>query len=134
MSENTLPRADDWLREQLAENPPVQIKLLDDDLVLGTLIREEARQDDKGNEFEVAVIGEVDVTDMADPPDGLDGDEFASFSISGANIKRQWDQLKPKPGERIGVRRIRSVKTNQGRDTVLYNLRVYRPEGDGSAG
>jgi hypothetical protein len=134
MSENTLPRADEWLREQLAENPPVQLKLLDDDLVLGTLVRQEARQDDKGNEFEVAVIGEVDVTAMADPPGGLDGDEFASFSISGVNIKRQWDQLDPKPGERIGVRRIRSVKTNQGRDTVIYNLRVFRPEDDGRAG
>ena len=132
MSETTLPRADEWLREQLAEDPPIGLKLLDGDVVLGTLVGTEARTGNDGTEFEVAILGEADVTGMADPPEGVDDDQFVSLSISGASIKRQWDRLQPHPGERLGVRRIYKTKTSKGQDTVLYNLRVYRPEGDGA--
>ena len=132
MSETTLQRADDWLREHLAEDPPIGLKLLDGDVVLGTLVTTEARTGNDGGEFEVAVLGEADLSAMADPPEEFDEDQLVSLSISGASIKRQWDRLQPHSGERIGVRRLYKTKTSKGQDTVLYNLRVYRPEGDGA--
>jgi hypothetical protein len=133
MSETTLQRADDRLREQLAEDPPIGLKLLDGDVVLGTLITTETRTGNDGGEFEVAVLGDANLGDMADPPDEFDEDQLVSLSISGASIKRQWDRLQPKPGERIGVRRIYKTKTSKGQDTVIYNLRVDRVEGDGAS-
>jgi hypothetical protein len=132
MSETTLQRADDRLREQLAEDPPIALKLLDGDVVLGTLITTEARTGNDGGEFEVAVLGEANLSAMADPPDEFDEDQLVSLSISGASLKRQWDRLQPVPGERIGIRRIYKTKTSKGQDTVIYNLRVDRPEGDGA--
>ena len=132
MSETTLQRADDWLREHLAEDPPIGLKLLDGDVVLGTLVTTEARTGNDGGEFEVAVLGEADLGGMADPPDEFDEDALVSVSVSGASLKRQWDRLQPKPGERIGIRRLYKTKTSKGQDTVLYNLRVFRPEGDGA--
>ena len=134
MSETTRQRADDWLRQQLAEDPPIGLKLIDGDVVLGTLVTTEARTGNDGGEFEVAVLGEADVSGMADPPENFDDDQFVSLSISGASIKRQWDRLQPHPGERIGIRRIYKTKTSKGQDTVIYNLRVFRPEDDGRAG
>ena len=119
MSESTLQRADDWLREHLAEDPPIGLKLLDGDVVLGTLVTEETRTGNDGGEFEVAVLE-------------FDEDALVSVSVSGASLKRQWDRLQPKPGERIGIRRLYKTKTSKGQDTVLYNLRVFRPEGDGA--
>jgi hypothetical protein len=130
MSEQTVARADDWLREHLAEDPPIGLKLLDGDVVLGTLVTEETRTGNDGGEFEVAVLGEADLDGMADPPDEFDEDALVSVSISGASLKRQWDRLQPKPGERIGIRRLYKTKTSKGQDTVLYNLRVYRAEDD----
>ena len=132
MSEATLQRADDWLREQLAEDPPITLKLLDGDVVLGTLVTVETRTGNDGGEFEVAVLGEADLSGMADRPDEFDEDQLVSLSISGASLKRQWDRLQPHPGERLGIRRIYKTKTSKGQDTVLYNLRVFRPDGDGS--
>jgi hypothetical protein len=132
MSETTLQRADDRLREQLAEDPPIALKLLDGDVVLGTLITTEARTGNDGGEFEVAVLGEANLSAMADPPEEFDEDQLVSVSISGASLKRQWDRLQPVPGERIGIRRIYKTKTSKGQDTVIYNLRVDRPEGDGA--
>jgi hypothetical protein len=132
MSETTLQRADDRLREQLAEDPPIALKLLDGDVVLGTLITTEARTGNDGGEFEVAVLGEANLSAMADPPEEFDEDQLVSLSISGASLKRQWDRLQPVPGERIGIRRIYKTKTSKGQDTVIYNLRVDRPEGDGA--
>jgi hypothetical protein len=132
MSETTLQRADDRLREQLAEDPPIALKLLDGDVVLGTLITTEARTGNDGGEFEVAVLGEANLSAMADPPEEFDEDQLVSLSISGASLKRQWDRLQPVPGERIGIRRIYKTKTSKGQDTVIYNLRVDRPEGDGT--
>jgi hypothetical protein len=132
MSEQTVARADDWLREHLAEDPPIGLKLLDGDVVLGTLVTEETRTGNDGGEFEVAVLGEADLDGMADPPDEFDEDALVSVSISGASLKRQWDRLQPKPGERIGIRRLYKTKTSKGQDTVIYNLRVYRLEGDGA--
>jgi hypothetical protein len=132
MSETTLQRADDRLREQLAEDPPIALKLLDGDVVLGTLITTEARTGNDGGEFEVAVLGEANLSAMADPPDEFDEDALVSVSVSGASLKRQWDRLQPVPGERIGIRRIYKTKTSKGQDTVIYNLRVDRPEGDGA--
>jgi len=133
MSETTLQRADDRLREQLAEDPPIALKLLDGDVVLGTLITTEARTGNDGGEFEVAVLGEANLSAMADPPEEFDEDQLVSLSISGASLKRQWDRLQPHPGERIGIRRIYKTKTSKGQDTVIYNLRVDRPEGDGAS-
>jgi hypothetical protein len=130
MSQNTLQRADDWLREHLAEDPPIGLKLLDGDVVLGTLVTTEARTGNDGGEFEVAVLGEANLSAMADPPEEFDEDQLVSLSISGASIKRQWDRLQPHPGERIGIRRLYKTKTSKGQDTVLYNLRVYRAEDD----
>lgn len=132
MSMPTLQRADDWLREQLAEDPPIGLTLLDGDVVLGTLVTTETRTGKDGGEFEVAILGEADLSGMADTPDEFDDDQLVSLSISGVNMKRQWDRLQPHPGERIGIRRIYKTKTSKGQDTVLYNLRVYRPEGDGA--
>jgi hypothetical protein len=132
MSETTLQRADDRLREQLAEDPPIALKLLDGDVVLGTLITTETRTGNDGGEFEVAVLGDANLSGMADPPEEFDEDQLVSLSISGASLKRQWDRLQPHPGERIGVRRIYKTKTSKGQDTVIYNLRVDRPQGDGT--
>ena len=132
MSEQTVARAKDWLREHLAEDPPIGLTLLDGDVVLGVLITTETRTGNDGGEFEVAVLGDADLGDMADPPEEFDEDQLVSLSISGASIKRQWDRQQPHPGEWIGVRRLYKTKTRKGQDTVLYNLRVYRPEGDGA--
>src|SRR5436190_9000600 len=78
MSENTLQRAYDRLREQLAEDPPVMVKLLDGDIVLGVLVGVESREDAKGNEFEVAILGEVDVTGVSDLDEGFDEEQLVS--------------------------------------------------------
>jgi hypothetical protein len=129
MSEQIPARADEWLREQLAEDPPVSLKLIDGDVVLGTLVATETRTGKDGDEFEVAVLGEADLGGMADAPE-IDDEQFVSLSISAATIKRQWDRLEPHAGERIGFRRIYKTKNSKGQDTVLYNLRVYRPDGD----
>jgi hypothetical protein len=129
MSEATVARSDDWLRDQLAENPPVPLKLLDGDVVLGTLVRIESRDGEDGD-WNVAILGEVDVSEVADPPD-LDNDGFVSLSLSHAAVKRRWEKLDPKPGERVGFRRIGTMRGSKGRDFTLFTVAVYRPDGDG---
>jgi hypothetical protein len=129
MLEETVARPDQWLRQQLAEDPPVPLKLLDGDVVLGTLVRVEARDGEDG-EWHVAILGEVDLADVADAPE-LDGDQFVSLSLSHAAVKRRWEQLDPKPGERVGFRRIGTMKGSKGRDFTMFTVAVYRYDGDG---
>jgi hypothetical protein len=47
-------------------------------------------------------------------------------SLSGSILKRKWDELEPRPGERVGIRRLWEIKTLAGREAVDYNLEVYR--------
>jgi hypothetical protein len=134
MSETTLQRADDRLREQLAVDPPIPVKLVDGDQLFGTLVRQEERtatdKDGTERQYEVAVFGEANLDDVTSIPKGFDGDQLIEYALSGVNLKRQWDEQQPRPGERVGIRRLWESRTAKGQPVVIYNLAVDR-DGDG---
>jgi hypothetical protein len=130
MSETTLQRADEWLREQLAVEPPIPVKLADGDQLFGTFVRTEERTttDEDGTErqYEVAVFGEANLDDVTTVPKGFDGDQLIEYSLSGVNLRRQWDEQQPRPGERVGIRRLWESRTSKGQPVVIYNLAIHR--------
>jgi hypothetical protein len=134
MSENTLQRAHDRLRAKLKVDPPIPAKLaVEDDEILGTLVRVETRTavNDKGEErhYDVAVLGEANLDGLTTIPKGWDGAQLVEVPLSGSILKRKWDELQPRPGEVVGIRRLWETKTRAGRDAVDYNLAVDR-DGD----
>jgi hypothetical protein len=134
MSESSLQRAHEQLRAQLKIDPPIPAKLTaEDDEVLGTLIRVERRTavNDKGEEshYDVAVLGEANLDGLTTIPRGWDGAQLVEVSLSGSILKRKWDELAPRPGEVVGIRRLWETKTRAGRDAVDYNVAVDR-DGD----
>jgi hypothetical protein len=135
MPKNTLQRADDRLREQLKVDPPLKLTLVEDDEFFGTLVREEERtatnKDGEESHYEVAVFGDASLDEMTTVPKGFDGSQLVEVSLSGAILKRKWDELQPRPGERVGIRRLWETRTRAGRDAVEYNLAVDR---DGDVG
>jgi hypothetical protein len=137
MSETTLQRADDRLREQLEVDPPLKLTLVEGDLFFGTLVRVEERTatNDKGEEshYEVAAFGEANLDDVTTVPKGFDGSQLVEYSLSGYILKREWDEQQPRPGERVGIRRLWEIRTRAGRDAVDYNVAVDR-DGDADDG
>jgi hypothetical protein len=135
MSETTLQRADNRLREQLEVDPPLKLTLVEGDLFFGTLVREEERtatnKDGEESHYEVAVFGKANLDDVTTVPKGFDGSQLVEVSLSGSILKRKWDELQPRPGERVGIRRLWETRTRAGRDAVEYNLAVDR---DGNVG
>jgi hypothetical protein len=134
MSENTLQRAHDRVRAKLKVDPPIPAKLaVEDDEIVGTLVRVETRAavNDKGEErhYDVAVLGEANLDGLTTIPKGWDGAQLVEVPLSGSILKRKWDELAPRPGEVIGIRRLWETKTRAGRDAVDYNLAVDR-DGD----
>jgi hypothetical protein len=132
MSESTLQRADDWLDEQLAIEPPLPVKLVDGDKFKGTFVRTEERtttdKDGAERQYEVAVFGEASLDDVTAIPKGFDGGQLIEYALSGVNLKRQWDEQQPRPGERVGIRRLWESRTSKGQPVVIYNLAVYRSD------
>jgi hypothetical protein len=131
MSENTLQRAHERLRARLKIDPPIPAKLaVEDDEVLGTLVRVEKRTavSEKGEEshYEVAVLGDANLDGLTTIPKGWDGAQLVEVSLSGSILKRKWDELAPRPGEVVGIRRLWETRTRAGRDAVDYNLAVDR--------
>jgi hypothetical protein len=130
MSETTIQRADDRLREQLEVDPPLKVTLVEDDLFFGTLVRQEERtatnKDGEESHYEVAVFGEANLDGLTTIPKGWDGSQLVEVSLSGSILKRKWDELQPRPGERVGIRRLWETRTRAGRDAVEYNLAVDR--------
>jgi hypothetical protein len=131
MSENTLQRAHERLRARLKIDPPIPAKLAaTDDEVLGTLVRVESRTaiSEKGEEsrYDVAVLGDADLEGLTTIPNGWDGSQLVEVSLSGSILKRKWDELAPRPGEIVGIRRLRETRTRAGRDAVDYNVAVDR--------
>jgi hypothetical protein len=134
----TLQRADDWLDDQLAIDPPIAVKLVDGDKFKGTFVRTEERtttdKDGTERQYEVAVFGEANLDDVTSIPKGFDGDQLIEYALSGVNLKRQWDEQQPRPGERVGIRRLWESRTSKGQPVVIYNLAVYRSDtADGDA-
>jgi hypothetical protein len=134
MPETTLQRAHDRLRAKLKIDPPLPAKLTaTDDEVLGTLVRVESRTavNDKGEEshYDVAVLGDASLDGLTTIPKGWDGGQLVEVSLSGSILKRKWDELAPRPGEVVGIRRLWETRTRAGRDAVDYNVVVDR-DGD----
>jgi hypothetical protein len=135
MSETTLQRAYDRLREQLEVDPPLKVTLVEGDQFFGVLVREEERtatnKDGEESHYEVAVFGDATLDDVTTVPKGFDGSQLVEVSLSGSILKRKWDELQPRPGEPVGIRRLWETRTRAGRDAVEYNLAVDR---DGNVG
>jgi hypothetical protein len=134
MSEHSLQRAHDRLRAKLKIDPPIPAKLTaEDDEILGTLVRVERRTavNDKGEErhYDVAVLGDANLDGLTTIPKGWDGAQLVEVPLSGSILKRKWDELEPRPGEVVGIRRLWETRTRAGRDAVEYIVAIDR-DGD----
>jgi len=70
------------------------------------------------------------LTGLTTIPKGWDGTQLVEVSLSGVALRRMWDELQPRPGEVVGIRRLWETRTRAGRDAVEYLVAVDR---DGSA-
>lgn len=133
MAKNTTPSTtpDDDLRERLAQDPPIPIKLADGDLVIGDFLGYDRKTSFDYGDFFVAVMENPDVSGVEFPPE-LATDATINVALFHEALKNQFKRLRPKKGDRLAIKRIGKVKSqNSGR--VFTNYSVASANEDASA-
>lgn len=118
---------DDELRKQFDDDRRiVALKLTRGDLVIGDFERYEQRtpNDPDFKPFYVAILSNVDVSGMVDPPD-MEADDLGSIALFHAALRSQFKQTRPQKGERLAIKHFGKVVSDRsGREFVNERLAI----------
>lgn len=114
--------ADAALRDRLAQDPPVPVKLADGDLVIGDFLGYDRKTSFEFGDFFVAVFENPDVSGVQFPPE-LEKDATVNVALYHEALRNQFKRLRPAKGDRLAIKRIGKVKsTNSGRIFTNYSV------------
>jgi hypothetical protein len=118
---------DDELRKQFDDDRRVvALKLTRGDLVLGDFERYEQRtpNDPDFKPFYVAVLSNIDVSGMVDPPE-MEADDLGAIALFHAALWSKFKQTRPRKGERLAIKHLgKAVSDRSGREFVNYRLAI----------
>jgi len=115
-------QGDDELRKRLEDNPPKPLILKDGDIVVGDFVKYDKGMSFDYGEFHTAILANVDVSGMKEPP-AMESGDFGSLALFHEALKSRFDRLRPKREDRLAAKRI-GMATSQrsGRNFVNWTL------------